>query len=48
MKKASDARLWVGVAIAFALLIGVYVVVFKVSHAAQIRDVPLATGSVHR
>ena len=31
------------VCLGFACLIAVYVVVFKVSHAAQIRDVPLAT-----
>jgi hypothetical protein len=46
MKKVSDARLWLGVAIAFGVLIAAYVVVIKVSHAAQIREVPLATGSV--
>jgi hypothetical protein len=34
-----------GVAFAFGVLIAIYVVVFKVSYAAQIRDVPLAPRS---
>lgn len=43
MKKGSSVKLWIFVSFGFACLIAVYVVVFKVSHAAQIRDVPLVT-----
>ncbi|MEO6996326.1 MAG: hypothetical protein ABI273_22165 [Lacunisphaera sp.] len=44
MKKASSGKLWIFVCFGFACLIAAYVVMFKVSHAAQIREVPLATG----
>lgn len=43
MIKVSNVKPWIFVSLGFACLIAVYVVVFKISHSAQIRDVPLAT-----
>ena len=43
MKTASSVKPWLFVAAGFVLLIAIYVVVFRVAHLAQIRDVPLAT-----
>lgn len=46
MRKTSNAKLWIFVCLGFAFLITAYFFAFKVSHAAQIRDVPLATKGV--
>ncbi len=43
MKEASNVKPWIFVWLAFACLIAAYVAIIKLSHAAQIRDVPLAT-----
>ena len=43
MKKGSSVKLWMFVIAAFACLITAYVVAIKVSNAAQIHEVPLAT-----
>ena len=42
MKRASNARLWLGVLFGFACLVTAYVFAFRAAHAAQIQDVPLA------
>ena len=46
MTKASNAKLWLFVIGGFACLVTAYVFAFRAVHAAQIRDVPLATKGV--
>ncbi|SDR75519.1 hypothetical protein SAMN05444173_0743 [Opitutus sp. GAS368] len=43
MRRASSARLWLGVVFAFACLGTAYFFAFRAVHAARIQDVPLAT-----
>lgn len=43
MKNTTNIKVWLFVALGFACLVTAYVFVFRASHAAQIRDVPLAT-----
>ena len=43
MRRVSSARLWLGVLFGFACLFAAYFFAFRASHAAQIKDVPLAT-----
>ena len=39
----SKLRFWLPIFAGFALLIAAYVVIFRVAHQAQIKEVPLAT-----
>ena len=39
---ANTSRLWLGVLLGFACLFAAYFFAFRASHAAQIKDVPLA------
>lgn len=43
MKSTPSVKLWLFVAFGFACLATAYVFAFRASHAAQIRDVPIAT-----
>ncbi len=43
-KPASGLGLWLGVALAFALLLGVYALFFAVASRHPVAEVPLATA----
>lgn len=44
MTRGSSVKLWLAVLFGFACLVAAYVCAFRAAHAAEIRDVPLATG----
>lgn len=48
MKKTSTVKPWLCVAGGFACLVTAYVFAFRAAHAAEIRDVPLATQGAKR
>lgn len=41
MKRRNDRSLWLGVGVAFALLLGAWVVLFKIAAAHPVQNVPL-------